>query len=550
VVADLFASVVVFLVALPLCIGIATASGMSPEAGIVTGIVGGILVGTLAGSPLQVSGPAARLIVLVFTFLDDARAAGFDGSRAFALLGLALMLAGLMQMAAGACRLGVWFRAVSPAVVDGMLAGIGVTIIAKQFHVMVDDDPPKQIVDGLLTIPSAVWKGFTQPPGSSDNHSAAALIGLLTIVTLVGWKLIVPKKLKFIPAAVVAVVSAVLLNEFGRPLLDAVGFPHGPAVDRHGGIGVERVSVSSNLLAGLTPVWDHWLGWEVFGSGLVWKGAITFALIASAETMLCAVAVDSLHTGPRAKFDRELAAQGVGNVVCGVLGALPMTGVIVRSSANVEAGAQTRLSTILHGVWLLGFVMLLPGLLSRIPLAALAAVLVYTGWKLVNLPGVFRLWKVSRGEVLVWAATAGCIVAFDLLTGVIVGIVLSAARLLWMFSALSLTREDEGSRTHLHLAGAATFLRLPAIAAELDKVPPGQAVHVHLDKVWLVDHAVMTLLSTFQKQHESKGGRLYIDWDRLHARFHTPRVTGREIAPRPGPFESPTAPTDDHLLKK
>lgn len=522
-VTDLFASVVVFLVALPLCIGIAQASGLPPEAGIVTGVVGGLLVGLLAGSPLQVSGPAAGLIVLVASFLEDAKADGHDGQAAVALLGLALLLAGLLQMAAGALRLGVWFRAVSPAVVEGMLAGIGITIIAKQFHVMVDDTPPQGIVDGLLTIPTAVWKGFASPPGADASHSSAALIGVLTILTLVGWKVVAPKRLKFVPAAVVAVVLAVLVNEFGRPALDAVGFPVGPAVDNHGGIGVKRVSVSANLLTGLTPVWSHFPGWAALGSGLVWTGAVTFALIASAETLLCAVAVDSLHTGPRTKFDRELAAQGVGNVVCGALGALPMTGVIVRSSANVEAGAKTRLSAILHGVWLLGFVVLLPGLLSRIPLAALAAVLVYTGWKLVNPAGVVKLWRTARGEVLVWAATAGTIVAADLLTGVVVGVVLSAVRLLWMFSSLTVTREDDGGRTHVHISGAATFLRLPLIAEELDRLTDRHSVHIHLDRVWLVDHAVLTLLMTFRKQFEAKGGRLFLDWDRLHARFYAPK---------------------------
>src|SRR5581483_10915194 len=191
----------------------------------------------------------------------------------------------------------------------------------------------------------------------------------------------------------------------------------------------------ANLLDGLTPLAVHWPGWGVLLSGLVWKAAVTFALIASAETLLCAVAVDAMHAGPRTRFDRELAAQGVGNVVCGALGALPMTGVIVRSSANVGAGARTRRSAILHGAWLLLFVSLFPGLLSRIPLAALAA-----------------------------------IIATDLLTGVVLGVVLSAAKLLWTFSHLDVVREDdpEHKRVHLYLDGAGTFLRLPKLAGTLD----------------------------------------------------------------------------------
>ncbi len=513
---DLLASIVVFMVALPLCIGIAQACGLPPEAGVVTGIVGGILVGLLSGSPLQVSGPAAGLIVLVIQFIEDAGRLGYTGTAGVALLGITILLAGVIQITAGLLRVGQWFRAVSPAVVEGMLAGIGVTIIAKQFHVLVDDTPPKGVVEGLLTIPQAVWKGFVPPPDALANHSAAALIGVLAILVLAAWRLARPRPLKFIPAAVVAVLLGVAANELW-------------------GLGVKRVEVSSNLLDGLAPVPVHWPGWDSLGTGLVWKAALTFALIASAETLLCAVAVDTMHTGPRTRCDKELVAQGIGNMVCGSLGALPMTGVIVRSSANVDAGAKTRLSTILHGFWLLLFVVLLSGLLSRIPLAALAAVLVYTGWKLLNLPGVLRLWAESRSEVLIYAATAVGIVTTDLLTGVVLGVVLSAAKLLWLFSHLSIERKDEPdrNRVHLYLDGAGTFLRLPRLAAALDAVPTGVDLHVHMDRLRLVDHAILTLLLGFQKQFERTGGTGTLAWDRLHSRFTGSVPVESGARPRP-----------------
>ncbi len=533
--ADFLASLVVFMVALPLCIGIAQACGLPPEAGLVTGVVGGLVVGLLAGSPLQVSGPAAGLIVLVVGFLDEAQKAGFAGAAAVALLGLAVLLAGLLQIVAGVCRLGQWFRAVSPAVVEGMLAGIGLTILAKQFHVMVDDEAPKKVFDALLTIPQAVWKAFDPPPNADANHTEAAVIGLLAILVLVFWKGGAPRRLRVVPAAIVAVLLAVLVNEFGRPVFEALGARIGPAVDDHGGIGVERVRLSANLTDAVRPI--GWPGWEVLGLALVWKGAVTFALIASAETLLCAVAVDSKHTGPRTKFDRELVAQGAGNTICGFLAVLPMTGVIVRSSANVEAGAKTRLSAILHGLWLLLFVAFLPGLLSRVPLAALAAVLVYTGWKLLNLPDLYKLWKESRSEAAIFVATAATIVSADLLTGVGVGIGLSALKLLIRFSHLRVVREDDPAhhRVHVYLEGAATFLRLPVLAQELEGLPPGQKVHVHLDRLQFVDHAVLHLLMTFQKQYEATGGRLFIDWERLHAHFHGPRAR----APAPPLNEGP-----------
>ena len=532
--ADLFASVVVFLVALPLCIGIAQACGMPAEAGLVTGIVGGILVGSLAGSPLQVSGPAAGLIVLVADFLSDARSAGFVGTDVVALLGLAILLAGAMQVLAGVLHLGQWFRAVSPAVVEGMLAGIGLTIIAKQFHVMVDDKPPAGIVESLLSIPAAIEKGFLSPSGGIaeasaaavggpgvrlvgtlvPNHDEAATIGLITILVLTGWKLLKPKVFKFVPSAVVAVVAAVLINEFARPLFDALGLPVGPAVDNHGGLGVKRVQVSSDLIDSL--VFLRWPGWDILGTALVWKAAVTFALIASAESLLCSVAVDTMHTGPRTKADKELIAQGVGNMVCGSVGALPMTGVIVRSSANVDAGAKSRFSAILHGVWLLLFVTFLPGVLSLIPLSALAAVLVYTGWKLLNLPGVVRLWRASRGEAAVFVLTAATIVATDLLTGVVLGVVLSAARLVWTLSRLGVRREPsaDGKRVDLHLEGAGTFLRVPQLAETLDEMPRGTDVHIHLGQLQFVDHAALSLFETFRKQHEAVGGRVILDWER------------------------------------
>lgn len=528
--ADLLASLVVFMVALPLCIGIAQACGLPPEAGIVTGIVGGVVVGLLAGSPLQVSGPAAGLIVLVVQFLDDARGAGFAGPAAFALLGVVVVLAGLIQIAAGACRLGQWFRAVSPAVVEGMLAGIGLTIFAKQFHEMVDDDAPRRVLDALATIPQAVWKAFDPPDDAKINHSEAAIIGLLAILVLTFWKTVAPKRLALVPAAVVAVLLAVLVNEFGRPAFEALGMRIGPAVDDHGGIGVERVRVSASLAAALRPI--GWPTWEVLGLGLVWQAAFAFALIASAETLLCAVAVDGKHTGPRTKFDRELVAQGVGNILCGAVAALPMTGVIVRSAANVEAGARTRWSAVLHGVWLLLFVTLLPGALARVPTAALAAVLVYTGWKLLNLPGLYALWKESKSEALIFVATAAAIVAADLLAGVALGVVLSALKLLVKFSRLRVARVDgpEPGLVHLYLEGAATFLRLPVLAQALDAVPRGQTLHVHLDRLQFVDHAVLHLLLTFQKQYEATGGALTIDWEGLHARFDgsaVPAPSGR-----------------------
>jgi MFS superfamily sulfate permease-like transporter len=498
--ADLAASLVVFMVALPLCVAIAEACGLPVEAGIVTGVVGGLLVGLLSGSPLQVSGPAAGLIVLVQDLL---RTHGLHGYA------LAVLLAGGVQIGLGALRLGHWFRAVSPAVVLGMLAGIGAIIVGKQVHVLFDRPAPETVAGAYAAIPETMAAAFREP-----TLAQAGAIGLVAVVVTALWKRLVPKPVGIVPAAVVAVAAASVLAE-------AAGWP------------VRRVEIG-DLSAFFKK--DRIVQPESFGllgELAIWKAALTVALIASAETLLCAAAVDAKHTGPRTKYNRELIAQGVGNAVCGAVGALPMTGVIVRSAANVEAGAKTRLSAVLHGVWLLVFAAGLPGLLHRIPIAALAGVLVVTGWKLLEIPQLGNLWRTGRAEVGIYLATALGIVFTDLLTGVFLGLGLAAARLLWQFSHLEIDREDEPGerRVHLYLEGAGTFLRLPVIAAKLEAIPAGLHLHVHLDRLRFVDHAVLDLFLTFQKTYESKRGRMYIDWDNLKARFHTMKHGHEPVKP-------------------
>jgi MFS superfamily sulfate permease-like transporter len=519
---DFLASVVVFLVALPLCLGIALASGLPAAAGLITGIVGGLVVAWLAGSPLQVSGPAAGLTVIVYEIVQRYREeylranAGQEADAlryAVGMLGLALVVCGVLQILAGACRLGQWFRAVSPAVVHGMLAGIGVLIVASQFHVMVDDKPHGHGLDNLVTLPGAVWKGLVDDDDPDTNHHWAARVGVLTILVLVLWKALAPKRLRVLPAPLVAIAA-------------------GAAATAVLGVAIHFVAMPDNPLGAVVlpdlPFLQPGLGWPVLTTGL------TLAVVASAETLLCAGAVDQLHQGPRTKYDRELAAQGVGNLICGVLGALPMTGVIVRSAANVEAGAKTRLSAVLHGAWLLVFVALLPWLVRLVPTASLAAVLVYTGFKLVDWKMVRSLWALSRSEVLVYAVTVVTIVATDLLTGVLAGVAAAALKLLYTFSRLSIRTEAApgGRRTTMHLRGTATFLRLPKLAEALERVPANTELHVHIEHLDYIDHACLELLMTWEKQHEATGGSLVLDWDTLTARFRHP---GRRHAPPVAP---------------
>jgi MFS superfamily sulfate permease-like transporter len=613
---DFLASIVVFLVALPLCMGIAIASGVPVAAGLITGIVGGLIVGFLAGSPLQVSGPAAGLTVIIY---------GLVQQYGLEALGMVVLLGGLIQVAAGLLKLGQWFRAVSPSVIQGMLAGIGVLILASQIHVMVDDAPKGSGIENLVTIPQAVAKGLPFPPATSreerqsraellkhigtlheeqseiqrtaleimpryqgggeslpgdelavlapqqaalrlrlegaanqidalqsseprvqqarrtmadalaatesaqkalagqdaeqivdslrqadlalqatlsqlKSHEWASKVGVAAILVLLAWQWLAVGRLKMIPAPLVAVVvTTVCAALFALPVI--------------------YVEVPDQLTAEI-----HLPSLELFQKISFWtllQAGAVLAVVASAETLLCAAAVEKMAGSTKINYDRELFAQGVGNSLCGMLGALPMTGVIVRSAANVQAGAKTRMSAILHGLWLLTFVALLSFLLRSIPVAALAAILVYTGYKLVNLKAIKELRKYGWGEVVTYFATMIMIVATDLLTGVIVGILISAVRLLYMFSHLEtdLKLEEPRKRAVLFLNGTATFLRLPVLAKQLEQVPENTELHVDFEHLEFIDHACLDLLMTWAKRHESTGGSLVIDWDSLHASF-------------------------------
>ena len=290
---------------------------------------------------------------------------------------------------------------------------------------------------------------------------------------------------------------------------------------------VAYVDVPNRLTDAVTlPTWDRLAS---LGSIEMLMAGLTLAFVASAETLLSAAAVDRMHTGPRTNYDKELVAQGVGNLACGVLGALPLTGVIVRSSANVQAGARTRWSAVLHGVWLLLIIESVPVVLEKVPTAALAAILVHTGCKLVSLEKIRNLAQYGRLPLAIYFVTLGTIVAVDLLTGVLVGVGLSLAKLLHKMSHLDIQLhvDDQQRRAELRLAGAATFLRLPKLADAVDKVPDGYELHVYVDRLHQIDHACMDLLASWRKQCEAKGCELRIEWDELMMRY-------RGMAPQAG----------------
>lgn len=477
--ADLLASLVVFLVALPLCMGVAIASGMPAERGIVTGIIGGIVVGAISGSPLQVSGPAAGLAVMTWELVQSQGMVG---------LAVVLTLAGLVQIAAGMLHLGGWFRATSPAVIQGMLAGIGVLIFAGQFHVLFDLGPKGGGLANLAAIPASLSAGLSS--GFSGTTGQAFVIGAASLITLVAWNQFKPAKLKTVPGALLAVLV-------GSGIAAVTGWQ------------VKYVAVPANLMDALAFPGGDFL--TLLQKPLLWGEALEVALIASAETLLCAVAVDRMHGGPRTRFDKELFAQGVGNTLCGLVGALPMTGVIVRSSANIDAGGKTRMSTMLHGGWLLGMVALLPFVLQRIPVSSLAAVLVVTGVKLVWTDAPRKLLEESRAELAVFVLTLVTIVGKDLLTGVMLGVVLSIGLLVHRFANLQILTKHEEHQYVMYLAGNATFLRLPQLSRAMARVPRTATLRLLLDQLDYLDPAAAEVIEDWRKEAQRAGGRLVVD---------------------------------------
>ncbi|MEV7991376.1 SulP family inorganic anion transporter [Streptomyces sp. NPDC086077] len=466
---DFAASVVVFLVAVPLCVGVAVASGVPAELGLITGIVGGIVTGLLPGSSLQVSGPAAGMTVLVYEAVTE---------FGLPVLGALVLAAGLLQLVMGALKLGRWFRAISVSVVEGMLAGIGLVIIAGQLYAAAGMKAPTSGIEKIAGLPEAVVLAV-----GSTTALASVAMGAATIAVMVSWKRL-PEKVRAVPGALAAVALATLATlAFDPP--------------------VSTVEVNG-LIDSIQPPGAG--AFAELASPAVIGTVLAFTLIASAESLFSAAAVDRLHDGPRTRYDKELMAQGAGNAVCGVLGALPMTAVIVRSSANVQAGARTKASRVLHGLWLLLFAALLPSALALIPLPALAGILVHAGWKLIPFRQLVTMWRDHRGEALILVVTAAAIVGVNMFEGVLIGLALSVAKTAWEASHLKLEVIDKGAGPiQAHLSGNATFLRLPKILDSLEALPQDRPIELDLSGLHHLDHACRTALESWAERHSASG---------------------------------------------
>jgi carbonic anhydrase len=482
---DLTAGLVVFLVAVPLCLGIALASGAPLLSGVLAGIVGGILVGVLSGSHTSVSGPAAGLTAVV-----SAQIVSLGSFTAFLL---ALVLAGLIQMVLGLARAGFLAAFFPSSAIKGLLAAIGVILVLKQIpHLFGHDPDPEGEMAFQQLDHETTFSELVRTIG--DIHPGAAVIGLVSIAVLVVWGKWKPLKNSVIPAPLVVVLLGVGISQLFRQ------------------VGGDWVIEPSHLVQ--VPVADSLAGFFGFfqlpdfsqwSNPAVYTAAVTLAAIASLETLLNLEAIDKIDPQQRTSpASRELLAQGIGNVTAGLIGGLPITSVIVRSSVNVNAGGKTKLAAVIHGWLLLVSVALLPVWLNLIPLSCLAAILVVTGVKLASPALVRQMWSEGRYQFAPFALTVAAIVLTDLLIGVLIGLTVSAGFILHSNMRQPIRRFVEqhlgGDVLHIEMANQVSFLKRAALSKVLDEVPRGGHVLLDAQSTDYIDPDVLGLIRDF-KEH-------------------------------------------------
>ncbi|MGW2423308.1 SulP family inorganic anion transporter [Streptomyces sp. NPDC001709] len=467
--ADLSASVAVFLIALPLSLGIALATGAPLQAGLVAAAVGGLVAGRLGGCPLQVSGPAAGLTVVTADLIHR------YGWRATCGI---TVLAGLAQLGLGCLRVARGALAVSPAVVHGMLAGIGITIAVAQLHIVLGGSPDSSVLTNLLALPAQL----------AHLHPAAVSMSALTLALLLVWPRLpgrVGRLLQSVPAALVAVAGATVAAALTGLALPRVDLP----------------SWRSHALAGVP---------EGPALGLA-AAVLTTTLVCSVQSLLGAVAVDKLvaaRPGPlarvgRSDLDRELLGQGTANIVSGALGGLPVAGVAVRSTVNVKSGAVSRNSAMLHGVLVVVAALLMVPILEEIPLASLAALVMAVGIQMVSLHHIRTVTR--HREVPVYAATTLGVVLLGALQGVFLGVAVAVALALHRLTRTRITHEEKKGVHHVRIRGQLTFLAVPRLSRALHLVPQGAHVVVELDGSFM-DHAAYESLQDWRSAHTARGG--------------------------------------------
>jgi len=481
---DFASGLVVFLVALPLCLGIALASGAPPLSGIIAGIVGGIVVGYLSKSHLSVSGPAAGLTAIVLTAVTEL--------GAFDIFLTAVFIAGLMQLVLGFIKAGTISNYFPNNVIEGMLAGIGVIIILKQIPHAFGYD--KNFEGDEAFVQTDGQNTFTELLSLFDHvQLGSIIITLVSLTILIMWdKVPFLKNLKLVPAALIAVICGILINE----IFIVTGSPYA-ILSEH--LVTLPVPTSLEEFKNIFVSPDF----SGFANEKVWITGATIAIVASIETLLCIEAADRMDAQKRyTDTNVELKAQGLGNVLSALLGGLPMTSVVVRTSANNAAGAKSKMSAIIHGILLLISVISIPVILNKIPLATLAAILLLVGYKLAK-PSMFKhFWEKGKYQFVPFIATFVGVVFMDLLKGVALGIVISILFVLRgnLKRAYSFRKEEyaDGDVIHIDLAQEVSFLNKAAIKATLAEIPENSKVVITAHDTVYIAHDVLDLINEFK----------------------------------------------------
>ncbi|WP_132052432.1 SulP family inorganic anion transporter [Pseudocnuella soli] len=476
---DIPSSVVVFLVALPLCLGVALASNAPLFSGLIAGIIGGIVIGALSGSQLSVSGPAAGLTAIV--------AAAILNLPSFEAFLLAVVLCGFLQMVLGFIKAGVIGDYIPNSVIKGMLAAIGLILILKQFPHLIGYDADYEGDESFV-------QANNENTFTAIGHAlkaitpVALLIGAVSLIFQFAWEAFVSNKkgfVRLIPAPLVVVLVAVGIN---------LAFTaNGSGLDQSHMVNIPAANSAGEFLSFFT-----FPDWSQVTNSTVWITAVTLALVASLETLLSIEAIDDLDPYQRVtNKDRELKAQGVGNFLSGLIGGLPITSVIVRSSANVNSGAKSKASTIMHGLLLLLCVALIPVLLNQIPLAALAAILIFTGYKLAK-PSLFKMYyKKGWDQFLPFVITIIAILLTDLLKGVFIGIGVGLIFVLRTNFRSAVLVVNDASNYLFRLRKDVSFLNKPIIKNRLEEVPEGASVLIDASRADFIDRDVIEVIEDF-----------------------------------------------------
>ncbi len=489
---DLPAGLSVFLVALPLCLGIALASGAPLYSGLLSGIIGGLVVSLMSGSQLAVSGPAAGLTTIV--------AASIISLGDYRIFLLAVIVAGLFQILLGILKLGVIANYFPSSVIKGMLAAIGIILILKQIPLALGYDQPDFWTSGFFKI-------FSQEKLSKSFHdfnqhitAGAIVITVISITILVLLQQSFAKKLRVIPAPLLVVTIGIITNMLFTKLGSGFTLKH-----------TQLVNIPSNIFANISfPNFTHF-----FSTSEIWKDGLMIGLLATLETLLCIEAVDKLDKRNRiTPINRELIAQGIGNITCGFLGAIPITAVVVRGSANVDAGGRTKLASFIHGLFLLVAVLLVPFILNKIPYASLSAILLVTGYNLTK-PKLYRnMWSLGWKQFAPFLITILVILSTDLLMGVSIGLLVSIYFIVRnnFKTEYKITRtQHKGIETeYIKLNSNVTFLNKVKLRETLDEVAEYSVLTIDGSECNFIDYDILEIISEFHNKAHDRHIELHL----------------------------------------